>query len=314
METPLQRAARNRTLTQRKIALSISESDNPERAGMFQEHLDAALLEISRYLLVKGATLTYGGHLGSSGYTLKLFDLVLAHQSLSGLPPAERIINYVGWPLPLTDAQRAAYRWQATLLRTEMPPEVAALEPQTFVAKPIAYFPPDNPARRYAWARGMSLMREKQTAEMNARIALGGKLGPTRSVQPDGSVKESWYAGRIPGVLEEIIETLRAGKPLYLCGAFGGAAAAAIELLEGRVPRELTWDFQRQAPHSEALRGMYAQHGVVWEDYPELAKHCADIGVEGLSRVNHLTPGQNRELFVCRDVPRMIELLLTGIV
>jgi hypothetical protein len=270
-------------------------------------------LEISRHLLAKGATLTYGGHLGGGGYTLKLFDLVLAHQSMSGLPPAERIINYVGWPLPLTDAQRAAYRWQAVLLRCEMPPGLEALEPNTFVSQPTVYFPPDSPLRRYAWARGMSLMREKQTAEMDARVVLGGKVGPTRSVQPDGSIKESWYSGRIPGVLEEIVLALRAEKPLYLCGAFGGATSAAIELLEGRNSEGLNWGFQKQAPHSEEMRALYTQHGLAWDDYADLAKCCRDIGVEGLSRVNGLTPDQNRELFACRHVTRIVDLILTGL-
>ena len=68
---------------------------------MFQEHVDAAMLEISRHLLVRGAALSYGGHLGKEGYTTALFDLVLAHRQMSGLPPVERIINYVGWPLPM---------------------------------------------------------------------------------------------------------------------------------------------------------------------------------------------------------------------
>ena len=127
---------------------------------------------------------------------------------------------------------------------------------------------------------------------------------------PDGSKTRSWYSGRIPGVIEEIILTLKAGKPLYLCGAFGGAAALAIELLERRVPREFSWEFQKQTPHAEAMRELYVQHGIEWQDYPELARLCADIGVAGLARANHLSDDENRELFRCRDVPRLIELLL----
>lgn len=312
IETPLQRAAATRTLSEQKIALSISESDALEQAGMFPDHLDAALLEISRHLLVKGATLAYGGHLGSAGYTVALFDLVRAHQQMSGVPPVERIINYVGWPLPLTRKQRAKFQSLATFVRTDAPTGIAALEPGTFVPEP-SYFPADTPARRFAWARGMTLMRERQTADVLARIAIGGKVGPTLTAMPDGSKTRSWYSGRIPGVIEEIILTLKAGKPLYLCGAFGGAAALAIELLERHVPREFSWEFQKQAPHSEAMRELYVQHGIEWQDYPELARLCADIGVAGLARANHLSDDENRELLRCRDVPRLIELLLLGL-
>src|SRR5882724_8981334 len=121
-------------------------------------------------------------------------------------------------------------------------------------------------------------------------------------IPADGGKKVAWYSGRIPGVIEEIMLTLQAGKPLYLCGAFGGAAALAIELLEGRVPQEFTWDYQKQAPHAEAMRGLYAQHGIEWLDYPQMAKIFADAGVAGLSRANHLSDDENRELFRCRDV------------
>src|SRR6185369_9643140 len=108
----------------------------PERVGMFPDHLDAALLTISRHLLVRGATLAYGGHLGKEGYTAALFDLVRAHQQMSGFPPVERIVNYAGWPLPLTREQRAKFQSLTTFVRTAMPPEVAVLEPETFVPEP----------------------------------------------------------------------------------------------------------------------------------------------------------------------------------
>jgi SLOG cluster2 len=312
VETPLQRAAANRVLSGKRIALSISEADAPGRVGMFPDHLDAALLEISRHLLVRGATLVYGGHLGSAGYTTALFDLVRAHQQQSALPPVERIVNYAGWPLPLTRQQRARFQGVATFVRTDMPPDVAAMEPEAFVPEP-SYFPADTPARRYAWTRGMTLMREWQSADTDARIAIGGKMGPTVTAKPDGTKETSWYSGRIPGVFEEILLSLESSKPLYLCGAFGGAAAAAVELLHGRIPREFNWDYQKQAPHSEALRGLFAEHGIQWKDYHDMANFCAAVGVKGVSRVNGLTDEENFELFYCRDVPRLIELLLIGL-
>jgi hypothetical protein len=312
MQTPLQRAGADRSLAKKKIALSISETDTPERLGLLPEHLDAALLEISRHLLVKGTSLVYGGHLGSDGYTLALFDLVLAHQQLTSLPAAERIVNYVGWPLPLTTEARARFRWQATFERTPRPAGIEALDPATFVAEP-AYFPASNPERRYAWARGMSLMREQQTANIDARIVLGGKVGPTMTATPDGGKKVNWYSGRIPGVIEEALLTLQAGRPTYLCGAFGGAAALVIELLQGRVPPEFTWEFQKQAPHTEAMVQIYRANQIPWQDYEGLAAAFKDIGISGLSQGNHLSEDENRELFRCRDIPGLVELLLTGL-
>jgi SLOG cluster2 len=163
---------------------------------MFQEHLGAALIDISRHLLVRGATLAYGGHLGSTGYTTALFDLVRAHQQQTVMAPVERIVNYAGWPSPLTTQDRAKFRGVATFVRTERPADVVGLDP-TFVPEPPSYFPADSKERRFAWARGMTLMREQQTKETDARIAIGGKMGPT-------------YSGRIPGVFEEILLSMEA--------------------------------------------------------------------------------------------------------
>lgn len=188
------------------------------RVSAFQEHLDAALLEISRHLLCRGSTLLYAGHLGATGYTLRLFDLVL-----------------------------------------------------------------------------------------------GGKVGPTSTVTADGTRNVSWYSSRIPGVLEEVLLTLQAGKPLYLCGAFGGAAALAVELLQRRVPEEFTWDFHKQAPHAEGMRDLYTRRGLPWLDYPWMAKFFAETGVAELAKNNHLSEDENRELFTSRDVPRILELLLNGL-
>jgi hypothetical protein len=313
LQTPLLRAAAQRQLAGRKIALSISESDDLARQGLFREQLDAALLDISRHLLVQGAALAYGGHLGSHGYTVALFDLVQAHQALTTLPPPERILNYVGWPLPLQTLpvkQRADFQKVATYLRTPRPPGVEALEPATFVEEP-ADFPADSAVRRYAWARGMGAMREQQSRETDARIVLGGKIGPTAPA--DGSQELRWYAGRIPGVIEEALCTLKAGRPLYLCGAFGGAANLIVDLLEGRARSEFTWDFQKQAPYSEEMRELYERQGVAWSDYPEMSAFLAGVGVAGLSRANGLSAELNRELFRSRDLPRIVELLLQGL-
>ena len=250
LETPLQRAGAHRVLAKRTIAISISESDDIERQGLFRECLDDALVEVSRHLLVRGATLAYGGHLGSEGYTVTLFDLVRAHQNLSTLPPVERIVNYVGWPLPwatLPVEQRARLQNFVSYRRTSRPADVASLEPATFTEEPI-FFPADSPERRYAWARGMTVMREQQSAQIDARIVIGGKFAPTLTALPQGGKQVAWYSGRIPGVIEEALLTLKARRPLYLCGAFGGAAALLIDLVEGRARSEFTWDSRYKPP------------------------------------------------------------------
>lgn len=315
LSTPLQRIGAHQVLDKKKIAISISESSDINRYGLLPEQLNDVMIEISRHLLVRGAVLSYGGHVGSDGYTRALADLVAAHQSLSTLPQLQRIENYVGWPLPFAKMpvdHKAELMRMVTFVRTPRPDGVEKFDSQVFLVEPD-YFPADSPERRYAWARGMTAMRAQQSSDTMARIVIGGKVGPADTTQPNSGRQQSWYSGRIPGVVEEAISTLEAGRPLYLCGAYGGAAALLVDLIEGRARDEFTWDYQKRAPHAEAMRAIYDQEAERWIDYPEMTKFLSNMGVSGLSRLNGLTEAQNQALFRLRDVPALVELLLEGL-
>jgi hypothetical protein len=84
-------------------------------------------------------------------------------------------------------------------------------------------------------------------------------------------------------------------------------------LLEKRPRREFTWDFQKAAPHAIEMRKIYETRGPAWEDYPAMSEFFAETGVAGLSAMNKLDPDENRELFVTRDVERIVTLVLAGL-
>ncbi|MCG6895533.1 MAG: TIR domain-containing protein [Thiocapsa sp.] len=311
--TPLSRLAAERPLQGAQIALSMSQSTDILRFGFDEVHLEGAMVELSRYLLLKGATLVYGGHLGDEGYTQVLFELVRAHHCLEGVDRVERIVNTVGWPLPYGQELVARYSLVARLQHIPRPGDLDAC-PGKAVADAVEAnpFPPDqSPEHRYCWARGMTRMREAQAAKdggIAARIILGGRFGPPG--EGPGS-DERWYAGRVPGVLEEVVLSARAGQPVFLIGAFGGAATLAIDLLEGRERSEATWDYQRRAPNAEAMRTLYDRCGQVWWDYPEMVQLLRGTGAAAINPL--LSEAENRELFHTRNVARMIELILKGL-
>jgi hypothetical protein len=272
------------------------------------------MAEISRYLLLKGAALVYGGHLADKGYTQVLFELVRAHHCLEGVVArVDRILNTVGWPLPYNQDLVADYNDVARLKRVPRPKDLDTCPGKAVAdaveAKP---FPADqSPEHRYCWARGMTNMREYQVREdsgIKARIILGGKFGPP---EKGFGFDETWYAGRIPGVLEEVVLSAQAGQPVFLIGAFGGAAALAVDLLEGRDRPEATWDYQRRATNAEEMRALYDQCGQTWWDYPEMANLLHNTGPAGINPL--LNEEENRELFHTRNVSRMIELVLKGL-
>jgi hypothetical protein len=59
--TPFERLAAEPSLKGRAIALSMSESTDIASCGMDPLHLEGTMIALSRCLLIKGATLAYGG-------------------------------------------------------------------------------------------------------------------------------------------------------------------------------------------------------------------------------------------------------------
>lgn len=316
--TPLQRLAEERTLKDTKIALSMSESTDIADQGLSLLHLEAAMLEISRYMLVKGATLAYGGHLGAKGYTQKLFELSQAHAGLE----FERIVNYMGWPMRPTDEMESDVISVAHIEKLPRPEGVNEEMHKDFVPDPIpeaprpfAFGADGSVLHRFAWARGMTEMREFQAdrsrSGVKARIVIGGKFGPPEKARP-GQPAEKWYAGRIPGVLEEVVLSVQAGQPVFLIGAFGGTARLVMDIMRGIDRTEATWEYQKRAPFAEEMRQMYKEQGLEWMDYPEITALLRSDKARLL-----VNPGLNGEeqdeLYDSVDPHRMVELILKGL-
>lgn len=165
-----------------------------------------------------------------------------------------------------------------------------------------------SPVHSYAWARGMTKMREEQTRFCEARLIMGGTTGPVLKSQADGTQLEAWYAGRIPGVLEELMLSLKEGLPVFVIGGVGGMV---VDLLEGRERQEMTWDYQNNAPHAKEMRDLYVKRGDAWWGYDEMREFLLNKGVAGLN--SSLTEEEHRELFHTTDAICMLELIVAGL-
>lgn len=309
--TPLERITSQRVLKGKSVAISMSESTDCHHYGVDKLHLDSAMLELSRYLLIQGATLVYGGHLGSQGYTEKLSELVHSHNQFSDIDPVERIVNYVGWPIPLSKDQRANYKYIAKLKYIARPEDIDESLHPDFSENPDFFSANKSAKHRYAWARGMTTMRMLETKETIARVVLGGSFGPTMKTGVDGSQTENWYASRIPGVLEEIIMSIEAKQPVFLIGGFGGVAAMVVDIIEGKVRPEMTWNYQRKAPHAEAMRELYKERDDNWQDYDEMITLLRNKGIAGINTL--LTEEEHKLLFHTRDPILMSSIIIKGL-
>jgi hypothetical protein len=215
------------------VAVSISNSGDLARFGLSEAHERSLSDRIHLHLLAAGCQIVYGGSLeasvdGAPNFTDRLFELVrdnarLAESRGARLAP---ILNYAPWPLRLGYDAGTLHRFgqDAQLKEGPRPPssEVPESDDELFPA-PVSgkrLFPSDTPARRLAWARGLTAMRAASTMAVAARIVIGGRVDA--------------FAGLCPGIVEEAWLSLIHRQPLFLVGGLGGAAQAVIGAMRGR--------------------------------------------------------------------------------
>lgn len=296
------------------ITVSISESDDARKYGLSKEHFDTLTDEIHLYLLLAGLKIAYGGALkgsfsGTSNFTLRLFELVRTYSKLAegvnAKPLKKTILNVAPWPLWLDYGENEWKLFSGDIADYDQGPRPDLPWSEDEVFPPGAsgrVVDSGTPERRYAWARGLTAMRERITALSQARLVIGGKL--------------AGFAGLVPGVVEEAWLSLERKHPLYVAGGFGGAARAVSDRLQGIARVEFADDWARShLPDYGAAQALYAQQG---GDFISMAQMGLDIAVYGLMGLppalnNGLDEAENRELMHCADPQRIAGLVLTGL-
>lgn len=330
---------------QRLIGVSISESAKEElaRYGLSERHQQTLSDEVHLYLLLAGFQIGYGGLVSGdfskgSNFTVRLFELARSYARMtkeSGLASARPILNFAPWPYWLEYGEPEWALFQRDGIAAE--DQYAQYEegPSRPTSRPIdAIFPPLSPAEREAkknrfkidtaeqravLARGLKAMREQMTRDVHARLVIGGKLTNFASYHP-GIIEESWLSltKHMPGApgQKQRPESGPSGQPLFLVGAFGGAARAVIDVLEGRDRSEFTEAHaQSTVPHYAEGSQLFAEHGEPFVTRDALHRDLQTAAQNGLAAAlnNGLNDTQNRELFRTTDPARIAELVLTGL-
>ncbi len=313
--TPLTRlAARNKPKAVESICVGISESGDACRYGLSDNHIASLCDEIHLYLLLAGLKIAYGGALmgdfsKGSNFTLRLFELVRGYSKLAdgvNAPPLkEAILNVAPWPLRLNygDSEMALFGGQVACYQEGPRPDIPWSDDELFpFMDDKRTLASDTPLRRYAWARGLTAMRELITTSSQARLVLGGKL--------------AGFAGLVPGVVEEAWISLVQQKPLFLVGGFGGAAHAVCDLLRGTAREEFTTSWARQhiIDYDTAV-DYYAEAGLEFCSLEAMGLGIANYAGQDLGQVlkNGLDERENHELMASTDVQRISGLVLTGL-
>jgi SLOG cluster2 len=273
------------------VGLSISEPPDDELValGLSSMHLRHTFIEVVRHVLAAGWSVAYGGDLRQAGYTEALFDLVriYEHRKLTG---PERVTSYLAWPVwvgrsPQEDVELANV---ATLVKCPPPPGA----PETLPA-----FVERTPAELFLAARAVSQMRSEMTAGIDRRLVLGGRVY--------GQI------GLVPGVVEEAMQAIDGGVPLYVAGGFGGCGRVLAAALEGFTPPELTVDYQlAHTPRYGELLDAAGWQGTT-PNFDRIVARLAATGMSGLR--NGLDEEDNRRLAQTDDTEQVVALVMRGL-
>lgn len=190
----------------RHLTLGVSASDSPDlaRLGLPATHVREVLGEIADVVLAGGGKLAYGGHLDPEGYT----PFLVARSRDAGRRDRPLLVC-----LPWSEHRRM--RLTELRERSDLGPfgEVVCLDADGTPVDPAigrgeeAVAEDDPQVRR----RSLTSMRRYLVDRTGARVVVGGK--------------RHGFSGALPGLVEESLIALEAGRPLYLAAGCGGATA-----------------------------------------------------------------------------------------
>lgn len=242
------------TLAGKSIALSAGVAPDLKRLGVPAQEIDRAILAICGSLIRSGATVIYSGDLRPEGFTFKLF------RHLAGLYAGQDV-----QPFSLFMPEHAARRLNFEQLSAAAVSTASVSTIKLVIQGELVCVRPDenglllisNSGRHRATndhelevalgetsseltAESLSAARAAVTRACDARVLIGGKMGLVDDA-------DDHFDGDLPGIIEEAIQTLQAGKLVFPLSAFGGAARdLSIELgllpASERVPRGLQDD------------------------------------------------------------------------
>lgn len=263
----------------KKILIAASQS-----AGASLHDTEAVVASLAKSLVRHGATALYGGNLDPKGFTEKIAA------ATSPLSSEERVsfTNLLDEPsLILAGFQQIHSVLQSRQNHTSTYACIGNSYGRLMIFGDQIEFLPDNSPRivfdRHTFPKTVSgagqqeaftFARQIKTEYADACVAVGGKTGiidnPTDR-----------YLGRLPGVAEEAIGFLKAGKPMITLGAYGGCAEAIAEALN-LSPASETAQLERQQGFADAMTTLRnLKHNIP----PELRSDLAFVARSTLSPV-----------------------------
>ena len=270
----------------KRIAFSVSESDDIHKYGCSKTMLKDVVLELSRYILKAGGELVYGGDLRKDGYTESFENFSYQYGCKEGLENKPiYFTNYFAWPIYLNISKSDQARFIHSRVNT------------VFVEPPIGitadkFIPPVGNENLEIWAKSLTKMRKTMEHDVNARILIGGRL--------------SRFKGKYAGVLEEFLIANKSKHPIYLIGGFGGAAKAIIDIRKGECV-----DLEYLAYTTPHYKEFVEYYNLANQDKINYELIIKEINEAQLN--NGLTVDENEKLASSINIIEIVSLILKGL-
>jgi hypothetical protein len=282
-------------LNGKTVGISVSQSEDLKQLGYSNAHVNDAIIEIARYILVLGGKLSYGGDMRPGGFTSIIFDLLLNYNGGKELQPYERFFNYLAYPISTTlkIEDEAKLKRNVSFVKVSPPADLNISNSGEFIS-------PDSPQNLYIWARSLSYMREEMEASCNARIFVGGSINT--------------FKGKCPGILEEVLTAIRHNHPIFLVGAFGGMTKEIICALKGEETHAFSNDnYLSNDMYKELFKIYNTKHPDDQIDFPAYLNLLKVYGFHSISKNNGLSIEDNLRLSSTPHISEIVYLILKGI-
>lgn len=203
-------------LTGKQLAISASNSPDLDRLGLLDTHFRMTLGELTRTVIIAGGSLFYGGHLESNGITRFLIE------ELHRYGRRDRPLKVcLAWTVHRAmSAEQIAEQKNHLALFGEI--HFLSIDGKR-LTEPVNA-PPKDIFSDKDRAQALSSLRDYITTNTTARIVIGGKRAN--------------FDGAMPGIIEEVLFSLKRRQPIYLAGGFGGAT---LDILRALHPEIAAW-------------------------------------------------------------------------
>jgi hypothetical protein len=202
--TPLTTGLHNIKSSSKKIMISVANVNDTNNLDT-NYYMADFLTEITRYMLIAGLTINYGGNINRSNnnqynYVNVIHDISKEYIKKYTNNNKPKFINYI-----------------ASYIANEVSDKKLMKYNEGIEYRFIEEIHNDIKDSKLKKALSLYNMRQTIIDESDALIAIGGKL--------------SDYSGFYPGIIEEIYLALQKKTPIYLIGAFGGATGLVIDAI-----------------------------------------------------------------------------------